>query len=605
MTASSKQIGQPPAASHASANEARLGQAPLRQNPLEQARLGQTPLDQSEVNQVPPLTGYNLFLSDRTLVKAIEREGAGWARPQITELGRLLGTEEAQRCGFDANENTPVLHTHDRNGNRRDEVVFHPAWHQLMRTSIENRLHSLPWEKEAGNPIHADAANVGSGAHVARAALLMLTAQNEAGHTCPVSMTFSAVAALRAEPDLAAAWEAKILSASYDPKFAPAGEKQGVLVGMGMTEKQGGSDVRANTTRAEQIGRSREYLVTGHKWFCSAPMCDAFLILAQTAKGLSCLLLPRWTPAGERNHFYIQRLKDKLGNRANASSEVEFAQAWAHLVGEEGRGVNTIIEMVNHTRLDCAIAAASLMRQGLVQALHHAGHRQAFGKLLLEQPLMRNVLADLAVESEAATLLMVRLARAFDARHADEGERAFCRIATAIAKYWLCKRSPAHVAEALECLGGNGYVEESIMPRLYREAPLYAIWEGSSNVICLDVLRALRKEPATLNAFMHELKSTAGADKRLDAFIAKIGERLTDKASNGSLHGYGMAEFTARELTEKLALALQASLLVRHSSPAMADAFIASRLAGQHGESFGTLPPGTNVNSILDAVAIV
>lgn len=524
-------------------------------------------------------------------MKAVEREGAGWAREQISELGRQLGAEEAQRWGFDANQNAPVLHTHDRYGNRRDEVVFHPAWHQLMRTSVENRLHNLPWSQKR------------KGAHLARAVLMMLTTQNEAGHTCPISMTFSAIAALRAEPDLARAWEPRILSSVYDPKFTPAEEKSGVLLGMGMTEKQGGSDVRANTTRAERIGNSREYLITGHKWFCSAPMCDAFLILAQAPKGLSCFLLPRWTPAGERNKFHIQRLKEKLGNRSNASSEVEFAQAWAHLVGEESRGIQTIIEMVNHTRLDCAIAAAALMRQALVQAFHHAGHRLAFGKLLIEQPLMRNVLADLAVESEAATLLMVRLASSFDAREGDDRERAFCRIATAIAKYWLCKRSPVHVGEALECLGGNGYVEESIMPRLYREAPLYSIWEGSGNVICLDVLRALAKEPATIEALIQELKSTAGADKRLDTFIGGILEQLSGKANNGLLPGYGVPEYAARELTEKLALALQASLLVRHSSPELAEAFIASRLAGQHGQSFGTLPAGVNVDSILEGVA--
>ena len=538
-------------------------------------------------NQVPPLTGYNLFLADRTLSHVVDREGAGWAREQIAEVGRLLGTEEAQRWGFEANENPPVLHTHDRYGNRRDEVVFHPSWHQLMRTSVENHLHSLPLIEKR------------KGAHVARAALLMLTAQNEAGHTCPVSMTFSAVAALRAEPELARQWEPKILSSVYDPKFAPAEEKQGVLLGMGMTEKQGGSDVRANVTRAERIGSSREYLITGHKWFCSAPMCDAFLILAQTARGITCFLLPRWTPTGERNAFHIQRLKEKLGNRSNASSEVEFAQAWAHLVGEEGRGVQTIIEMVNHTRLDCAIAAAALMRQALVQAVHHALHRSAFGKLLMEQPLMRNVLADLALESEAATLLMLRLASSFDRRETNDRERAFCRIATAIAKYWLCKRAPVHVVEALECLGGNGYVEESIMPRLYREAPLYSIWEGSGNVICLDVLRALGKEPAAGEALLQELKSTAGMDKRLDTCVAGLEQRLSDKAGNG----YSTAEYAARELTEKLALALQASLLMRHSSPDLAEAFIASRLAGQRGQCFGTLPAGVNITSILEVVA--
>ncbi|MGZ4866521.1 MAG: isovaleryl-CoA dehydrogenase [Candidatus Angelobacter sp.] len=542
--------------------------------------------DQLAPNQVPPLTGYNLFLSDRTLAQAVEREGAGWASEQITELGRFLGTEEAQRWGFEANENKPVLHTHDRYGNRRDEVIFHPSWHNLMRTSVENRLHCLPWEKDAerGEGTHRP------GAHVARAALMMLTSQNEAGHTCPISMTFSAIAALRVEPELAAEWEPRILSPTYDPRFAPAQEKSGLLMGMGMTEKQGGSDVRANTTRAERIGNSREYLIAGHKWFVSAPMCDAFLVLAQAPKGLSCFLLPRWTPAGKRNGFHIQRLKDKMGNRANASSEVEFAQAWAHLVGEEGRGVHTIIEMVNHTRLDCAIAGAGLMRQALAQAVHHASHRQAFGKLLIEQPLMRNVLADLAIESEAATLLMVRLARAFDRRESDARERAFCRIATAIAKYWLCKRSPVHVGEALECLGGNGYVEESIMPRLYREAPLYSIWEGSGNVICLDVLRALTKDPATVESLLAEMQSTAGADKRLDSYVQGIHSRLT--AARGE-------EYSARDLTEKLALALQASLVVRHSSPAIADAFIASRLAGQHGHGFGTLSAESDVKGIL------
>jgi putative acyl-CoA dehydrogenase len=547
--------------------------------------------DQLAPNQAPPLVGYNLFLSDRTLVQAVEREGAGSASDQITELGRFLGTEEAQRWGFEANENKPVLHTHDRVGNRCDEVIFHPSYHHLMRTSVANQLHCLPWQPDSQSTSLASSPR--SGSHVARAALMMLTSQNEAGHTCPISMTFSAVAALRAEPELAAEWEPRILSSTYDPSFAPAQQKSGVLLGMGMTEKQGGSDVRANTTSAERIGNSREYLITGHKWFCSAPMCDAFLILAQAAKGLTCFLLPRWTPAGQRNAFHIQRLKDKLGNRSNASSEVEFAQAWAHRVGEEGRGIHTIIEMVNHTRLDCSIAAAGLMRQALAQAVHHASHRHAFGKLLIEQPLMRNVLADLTIESEAATLLMVRLARAFDRRDSDARERAFCRIATAIAKYWLCKRSSVHVGEALECLGGNGYVEESIMPRLYREAPLYSIWEGSGNVMCLDVLRALSKDSATVEALLDELQSTAGADQRLVAYVARIHSLLTTSAGD---------EYSARDLTEKLALALQASLVVRYSSPAMAEVFIASRLAGLHGHAFGTLPVGAGVDGILSSV---
>jgi putative acyl-CoA dehydrogenase len=541
-------------------------------------------------NQPSPLTGYNLFFTDKTLVNAIQREGAAWAEPQIAELGRLLGTEELQRWGFEANENKPVLHTHDQSGNRRDEVVFHPSWHNLMRTSVEHRIHSLPWiEKKKG-------------VHVARAALLMLTAQNEAGHTCPISMTFSGLAALRAEPELMVEWEAKLLSSSYDPRFAPVQKKSGALLGMGMTEKQGGSDVRANTTVAERIDGSSEYLITGHKWFCSAPMCDAFLILAQAPKGLSCFFLPRWTPAGERNRFHIQRLKDKLGNRSNASSEVEFHGAWARLVGEEGRGINTIIEMVHHTRLDCAIAAAALMRQALVQAVYHAGHRKAFGKLLIDQPLMRNVLADLTLESEAATLLMVRLAKSFDARESDERERAFGRIATAISKYWLCKRSPMQVNEALECLGGNGYVEESIMPRLYREAPLYSIWEGSGNVICLDILRALAKDPSTLEALLHELRLVAGSDPRIDSCVSELEASLSQHATRSAANGSGNAEGQARCLAERAALALQASLMVRHSSNAAANTFISSRLAGEGGHAFGTLPSNADVQSILDPI---
>jgi putative acyl-CoA dehydrogenase len=543
------------------------------------------------LNQVPPLTGYNLFLTDKALVEAIRREGADWAEEQVAELGRLLGTEEVQRWGFDANENEPVLHTHDRYGNRRDEVVFHPAWHNLMRTSVEHRLHSLPWVDKR------------PGAQVARAALMMLASQNEAGHTCPISMTFSAVAALRAEPEVAQEWEPRILSSDYDPSFRPAQEKSGALIGMAMTEKQGGSDVRANTTRAERIGhglRATEFLITGHKWFCSAPMCDAFLVLAQTANGLSCFLLPRWTPTGEKNKFHIQRLKDKMGNRSNASSEVEFDGAWARLLGEEGRGVGTIIEMVHRTRFDCAIGAAALMRQALVQAVHHAHYRRAFGKLLIDQPLMRNVLADLALESEAATLLMVRLARAFDRRETDPQERAFCRIATAISKFWLCKRSTMQVGEALECLGGNGYVEESIMPRLYREAPLNSIWEGSGNVICLDILRALSREREVADALVQELRCISGADKRLDGYVAEIGTSLESQLKQSLKSGTSEIESQARRLAERFALALQAVQMVRHSPPPLAEAFIASRLGGDHSQTFGTLPAGIQLDAILE-----
>lgn len=553
--------------------------------PLHSPRLDDV---QGSFNQTPTLTGHNLYLIDTTLGEAVHREEAGWAEGQLRKVGEKLGGEEGQRWGFEANENEPQLHTHDRFGDRRDEVTFHPSWHELMRTAIENQAHSLPWIEPR------------KGANVARAALFMLLAQNELGHTCPVSMTFSSIAALRLDPELTAQWESRILSPKYDPRFLPAGEKSGILVGMGMTEKQGGSDVRANTTRAERLGQSREFRITGHKWFCSAPMCDAFLILAQAPKGLSCFFLPRWTPAGERNAFYIQRLKRKMGNRSNASSEVEFAGAWAQLVGEEGRGVQTIIEMVNCTRLDCVIAAAALMRQGTLQAVHHARHRKTFGKRLIEHPLMQNVLVDLILESEAATLLMMRLARAFDARRADEQERGFARIATAISKYWLCKRAPVQVGEALECLGGNGYVEESVMPRLYREAPLYSIWEGSGNVICLDVLRSLAKDPASLEALIAEMRLGTSDDKQLQAHVSDVEFSLRKHAQQAAKDGGADSQWEARRLTEKAAMALQASLLRRHASSELADAFCQTRLRGDYGHTLGTLPRGTAVQAILD-----
>jgi putative acyl-CoA dehydrogenase len=532
-------------------------------------------------NQPPPLTGYNLFAADLVLAEALRREGAGWAEPRLVEFGRLMGSEEAIRWGFQANENPPVLRTHDRFGNRIDEVDFHPAWHEFMRMSVAHGLHCLPWAEPQ------------RGAHVARAALMLLASQNEAGHTCPVSMTYSSVPALRKQPELAREWEPRICSTHYDPRCAPASEKNGALIGMAMTEKQGGSDVRANTTSAHPIdgGRSRgEYAITGHKWFCSAPMCDAFLVLAQAPGGLTCFLLPRWTPDGERNRFQIQRLKAKLGNRSNASSEVEFHGAWARRIGEEGRGVPTIIEMVQHTRLDCVIGSASLMRQALVQAIHHARHRKAFGQLLIDQPLMRNVLADLCLESEAATVLMMRLARAFDARQDDERERGFARLGAAVAKYWVCKRGPAMVNEALECLGGNGFVEESILPRIYREAPLNSIWEGSGNVICLDILRAMAKDPASLESVVMEIREARGSDARFDAFARKLEDDLAQTRD----------ELQARRLAERLALALQASLLIRHSAPEVADAFCAARLAGDSGRAFGTLPSSVNYAAIIE-----
>jgi putative acyl-CoA dehydrogenase len=531
------------------------------------------------LNQAPPFEDINLFTSDRALTEALRREGAAWAEERAQAFGEIVGRRETIAWGFQANEHPPALRTHDRNGNRIDEVEFHPAWHALMALGVGHGLHALPWSEPQ------------TGAHVARAALFMLLAQVEAGVGCPLSMTYSAVPALRLQPDLAAEWEPRFASTAYDPRFAPAAEKAGTLCGMAMTEKQGGSDVRANTTVARPLaGTVGEYELTGHKWFCSAPMCDAFLVLAQAPGGLSCFLLPRFTLDGRRNGFHLQRLKDKLGNRSNASSEVEFHAAWARLIGEEDRGVPTILEMVNHTRLDCVIGAAAGLRAGTARAIHHASHRRAFGKLLIDQPLMRNVLADLALESEAATTAMMRLARAFDG-----AETPFRRLATAVLKYWTCKRAPVHAAEALECLGGNGYVEEWGMARLYREAPLNSIWEGSGNVQCLDVLRAIQKSPESLHALLAEIWEARGGDHRLDIYVNELRAELGRPED---------LELRARRLVERLALALQASLLVRHAPPEIADAFCASRLDGDSGRAFGTLPAGTDFGAILERHSI-
>jgi putative acyl-CoA dehydrogenase len=537
-------------------------------------------------NQPPPLLGHNLFTTDAALRAAAEREGAGWATEELTHFGAIAGSAEAVTWGFQANQHPPVLRTHDRYGNRIDEVEFHPAWHEWLRLSVRHRLHCLPWVDPR------------PGSHVARAALVLMASQVEAGHCCPISMTWAAVPALRVQPELAAEWEPRICTTSYAARFCPAAEKTGVLLGMAMTEKQGGSDVRANTTRAVPAGRGgpgKEYRITGHKWFCSAPMSDAFLILAQAPTGLSCFLLPRWTPQGKRNHFFLQRLKDKLGNRSNASSEVEFDDAFAWLVGEEGRGLRTILAMVNCTRLDCATTSAGLMRQALAQAVHHCRHRAAFGRKLIEQPLMQNVLADLCLEVEAATALTLRLARAYDAPQADRRERSFARVATPLAKYWICKRAIAHVAEALECLGGNGYVEESILPRLYRESPLNSIWEGSGNVMCLDVRRALAREPEAAEALWTEMHVAASSEPRLGAWVAQLRQET---------HQADTEEAGARRLVERLALALQASLLVRWAPPALAEAFCASRLSGNGGRCFGTLPVGTDCGAILERAGV-
>lgn len=520
-------------------------------------------------NQVPPLEDLDLFSTHVPLVEALEREGGGWARERCAEVGRVWGGDPLKLWGFQANANPPVLKTHDRYGNRIDEVEFHPAYHQLMALASEHEIHALPWN--AGR----------DGAHVARAAMYLTSGQAEAGHGCPTTMTFAAVPALRTTPSLAEEWVPKLTAPSYDPVLRA--DKASAKCGMAMTEKQGGSDVRANTTRAVPDGEG--WRLTGHKWFCSAPMCDVFLVLAQTDEGVSCFLVPRVLQDGTRNTFRLQRLKDKLGNKSNASSEVEFDQTFGWMVGEPGRGVPTIIEMVAHTRLDCVIGSAAGMRLGVAQATWHAAHRSAFGKTLADQPLMQNVLADLAVESEAATALAMRLARAYD-----EEDTAFKRLATAVGKYWVCKRLPSHAFEAMECLGGNGYVEDSGMPRLYREAPVNSIWEGSGNVNALDVLRALAKQPAVLDAYLAEVELAAGADARLDAFVGGLRAEFADLAS---------VEIRARRIVEKLALALQGSLLVRNAPSAVADAFCASRLAGDAGLAFGTLPAGVDARAIV------
>jgi putative acyl-CoA dehydrogenase len=560
--------------------------ATVSQSPREGAAPWQT---HTVFNQAPPLEGVDVFSSNTPLVEAVEREGAGWVSERASALGRVVGGEPQQLWGRLANENKPILRTHDRYGNRIDEVEFHPAWHKLMKLGVEHELHSLPWTSEEPAP------------HAARAALYMTAMQAEAGFACPITMTFAVVPALRAQPELAAEWEPLVTATTYDPRLIPAAEKGSAIAGMAMTEKQGGSDVRANTTVATALnggGAGGEYELNGHKWFCSAPMSDIFLVLAQTDEGLSCFLLPRILPDGTRNAFHIQRLKDKLGNHSNASSEIELHGAWARMVGDPGRGVPTIIEMVGHTRLDCVIGTAAGMRVGVVNATHHAAHRSAFGKTLIDQPLMRNVLADLCVESEAATVLAMRLARAYDEAHADAdaGEdssdaQLFKRLATAVGKYWTCKRAPNHAFEALECLGGNGYVEESGMPRLYREAPLASIWEGSGNVMSLDVLRALTRSPRSLEVFLAEVEQAHGADERLDARVRELKGQFADP---------GTLETRARRVVESMALCLQGSLLVRHAPAAVADAFCASRLARDGGLEYGTLPAGVDFAAIID-----
>jgi len=481
--------------------------------------------------------------------------------------------------GARGSRNEPELKLFDRFGNRIDEVVYDPSYHRFMSLSVEHELHALPWNDPQ------------PGAHVARGAMFMTLARCEPGHGCPISMTYSVVPALRQDPEIADEWLPLATATHYDPRLVPAAEKGAAIFGMAMTEKQGGSDVRANTTTATPTDEDGMWSLVGHKWFCSAPMSDAFLVLAQTDEGLSCFLLPRVLPDGTRNAFHIQRLKDKLGNRSNASSEVELRGALARMVGEPGRGVPTIIHMVGHTRLDCVLGSTAGMRGCVEQAIHHARHRAAFGSLLVDKPLMRNVLADLAIESEAATVTAMRLARSYDETAESAEAKLFQRLATAVAKYWICKRAPGHAAEALETLGGNGFTEEWPLARAYRDSPLNSIWEGSGNVICLDVLRALSRSPETLDVFFDELEQSGGADPRLDAHIAETKAEFTRPEE---------LESRARRVVERMALALQGSLLVRHAPEAVSDAFCASRLGGDAGLAYGTLPAGTRVEEIVD-----
>ena len=511
-------------------------------------------------NQPPPFEDQNLYEVDVALQEAVAREGGAWGVDRLRDLGAVAGSVEAIAHGRRANANLPILRTHDRYGRRIDQVELDPSWHWMLRIGVEREITSLPWRDPQ------------PGAHVVRAGLFMLWSQVDSGVMCPISMTYAAVPALRRNPDLAADWEPRLTLPDYE---------RGALSGMAMTEKQGGSDVRANTTQA--VPRSDgTYEITGHKWFCSYPPCDVFLILAQAPGGLSCFLLER----GPGMEF--QRLKDKLGTRSLPSSEVEFRGAIARLIGEEGRGVPTIIEMVNHTRLDCLLGSATGMRRGFAEAAWHARHRSAFGKLLVDQPAMQNVLADLALEAEAATASALRAARAYD-----EQDHAFKRIATAVLKYWVCKRGPGHAAESLECLGGNGYVEESLMPRLYRDAPLNSIWEGSGNVAALDVLRALAKDPEALPAFMAEVQLAAGANAHLDAHVAALEDRLASLERDDP-------QFLARRIVEDMGLALQASLLVRSAPAYVSDAFCAARLGGDGSTTYGTLPAGVDAKAIID-----
>ena len=547
-----------------------------------------TDLPTHEVVNMPPLIGdQDLWANDSALQTAVAREGAGWASDHLSAFGCEVGVDETFRKADQANRHAPELRAFDQHGRRINQIEYHPAYHDLMDMAVRNGVPNLAWNaREKGHH---------TGGHVANMALVYLFSQAESGVLCPMSMSYSVIPALRNNPGAGDGWIPRLLSTNYDARDIPVEEKRGALIGMFMTEKQGGSDVRANSTQAraagKESGEGAEYLLTGHKFFCSAPMSDAFLTLAYTENGLSCFLMPRWNPDGTRNNLFIQRLKDKLGNRSNASSEIELLNAWGLMIGPEGRGVRTIMDMVTGNRLYCAVNSAALMRQALVQAIHHARHRFAFQKRLIQQPLMRNVLADLAIESEAAMMLALRSARAMDEAGETQEKAALARIGTAIGKYWNCKRAPMVTAEALECLGGLGYIEESLMPRLYREAPLNSIWEGSGNVICLDVLRAMQRESATTSALLAELEAARGLHALFDAGLDEFKAEIEDQDS---------LEMRARRVTERMAILWQAALLLRHARTETAEAFCRSRLGGRWMGSFGMLPPSVDFDAILD-----
>lgn len=534
------------------------------------------------LNQPGDLVNYNAYTGDAALTEAVRAFGAEWAAPRLEETGALVGSERVQQLARAANRNEPELRTHDRFGRRIDEVEFHPAYHELMELIFSSEAHSLAWTENR------------PGAHVARGALSYLWNQGENGICCPMGMTFASVAALRHDPAIAAEWEPRIMRAGYDGRVLPPQEKPFITVGMAMTEKQGGSDLRQTQTMARPLGgrtgSGAEYLITGHKWFFSVPMSDIFLTLAQTDNGVSSFLVPGWLPDGRRNNLRIQRLKDKCGNRSNASSEVEFDQLYAIMVGEEGRGIRNSIEMAHLTRLDFAVGSSGLMRQALSQALHHTSNRTSFGRRIVDQPIMANVAADLAVESEAFLWLSMRLARTLDLQDSDEGERLLSRIATPMAKYWACKQAPMFVVEALECHGGNGFIEDHLMARLYREAPLNGIWEGVGNVICLDVKRAIEREPETVDAVIAEIRRGVGEDARLERYARDLETRLRRLPQR---------EGEARQTVEMMAYGLQASLLRRHAPAPVADAFVSSRLDGLGGRAFGTVPDGIDTNAII------